>query len=70
MVTGRRLMTELAFVQAAEPPLIAYAFHIDETEYTMTCVALHPDSASLEFHMDLGWERFRAFAGRISRRAT
>ena len=28
----------------------------------MTVVAVHPDSASLEFHMDVGGTEFRKFA--------
>jgi hypothetical protein len=67
---ARRLMTDLvAFVEANEPQLVAYDFFIDETGATMTCVAMHPDSASMEFHMDLGWEKFRAFADHIDQRS-
>jgi hypothetical protein len=66
----RRLMTELvAFAEAHEPQLIAYDFYIEETANTLTCVALHPDSASMEFHMDIGWEKFRAFAHSIEQRS-
>lgn len=68
--TVQRLMTDLvAFVEANEPQLIAYDFFIDEGGATMTCVALHPDSASMEFHMDIGWEKFRAFAAHIQQRS-
>lgn len=68
--TVKKLMADLvAFVEASEPQLIAYDFFIDETESTMTCVALHPDSASMEFHMDVGWERFRAFSEHIDQRS-
>ena len=35
----------------------------------MTCVAVHPDSASMAFHMDIGWERFRAFNEHIDQRS-
>jgi hypothetical protein len=66
----KALMTELvAFAEANEPQLIGYDFFINESEKTMTCVALHPDSASMEFHMDIGWERFRAFSEHIDQRA-
>jgi hypothetical protein len=55
-------MRDLAeFVEAREPQLIAYHFYIDEAESTMTTVAVHPDSASLELHMELGGPKFRAF---------
>lgn len=68
--TVEALMAELvAFVEEKEPQLIAYDFFIDATEHTMTCVALHPDSASMEFHMDVGWEKFRAFGEHIDQRS-
>ncbi|WP_111412217.1 hypothetical protein [Billgrantia lactosivorans] len=64
------LMEDLvAFVDAHEPQLLTYEFFIDETESRMTCVALHPDSASMEFHMDVGWEKFRAFRELIDQRS-
>ncbi len=70
LATVKALMADLvAFVAANEPQLIAYDFFIDETKNTMTCVALHPDSASMEFHMDVGWEKFRAFSEHIDQRA-
>jgi hypothetical protein len=68
--TVRELMADLvAFVEAKEPQLIAYDFFIDETRNTMTCIALHPDSASMMFHMDIGWEKFRAFTQFIDQRS-
>ncbi|MEU8524780.1 hypothetical protein AB0C77_04140 [Streptomyces sp. NPDC048629] len=51
-----------AFVEEREPQLLAYHFYIDESASTMTLIATHPDSASMEFHMELGMERFRAFS--------
>ena len=64
------LMTDLAkFVEENEPQLISYAFYLDEAEGRMTTVAVHPDSASLEFHMDIGGERFARFAGLITLQA-
>lgn len=55
-------MRDLAdFIEAREPQLIAYRFYIDESESTMTTIAIHPDPASLELHMELGGPRFRAF---------
>ena len=47
------------FIEAREPQLISYGFHIDEDAGTMTVVAVHPDSASLELHMDVGGAEFR-----------
>ena len=68
--TVRELMADLVtFVKANEPQLIVYDFFIDETGAAMTCIALHPDSASMEFHMDIGWEKFRAFSDHIRQRS-
>jgi hypothetical protein len=47
------------FIEAREPQLITYGFYIDEEARKMTVVAVHPDSASLELHMDVGGEEFR-----------
>ena len=45
-----------------EPQLLTYGFYIDEEAAKMTVVAVHPDPASLEFHMDIGIEEFRKLA--------
>jgi hypothetical protein len=50
------------FIEAREPQLFAYAFYIDEEAATMTVVAVHPDSASLELHLDIGSGEFRKLA--------
>jgi hypothetical protein len=50
------------FVEANVPQLISYAFFLDADQTEMTVVAVHPDSASLEFHMDVGADEFRKFA--------
>ena len=49
------------FVEAKVPQLISYGFFLDEDRTQMTVVAVHPDSASLEFHMDTGGAEFRKF---------
>ncbi len=51
-----------AFVEANVPQLISYGFFLDAARTQMTVVAVHPDSASLEFHMDVGGAEFRKFA--------
>lgn len=56
------------FVEANMPRLISYGFFLDETHNTMTVVAVHPDSASLEFHLDKGADEFRQFADLIELR--
>lgn len=56
-------MDELVeFVEAEEPQLLSYGFFLDEDEAQLAVVAIHPDAASLEFHMDIGGPRFRGFA--------
>ncbi|MFE5300986.1 hypothetical protein [Streptomyces sp. NPDC056632] len=66
----RSAMRDLAaFVEANEPRLLAYRFFVDEPGATMTLLAVHPDSASLEFHLELGGPRFRAFAELIRMRS-
>ncbi len=57
---GVRRLVDL--IDAREPRLIAYGFYIDEEAAEMTVVAVHPDSASLELHMDVGAEEFRKLA--------
>jgi hypothetical protein len=54
---GVRRLVE--FIDAREPRLIAYGFYIDDAAGKMTVVAVHPDSASLELHMEVGGEEFR-----------
>jgi hypothetical protein len=50
------------FIDAREPQLLAYGFYIDEAASKMTVVAVHPDSASLELHMDIGSAEFGKLA--------
>jgi hypothetical protein len=50
------------FIDAREPQLITYGFYIDEDAARMTVVAVHPDSASLERHMEIGGGEFRKLA--------
>jgi hypothetical protein len=68
------------FIDAREPQLITYGFYIDEDAARMTVIAVHPDSASLELHMDIGSNEFAKLAhlltltaiecyGRLSERA-
>jgi hypothetical protein len=50
------------FIEAREPQLIVYGFYIDEDAMKLTVVAVHPDPASLELHMDIGSAEFRKLA--------
>jgi hypothetical protein len=54
-----------AFVDANVPRLLSYGFFLDRDRTRMTVVAVHPDSASLEFHMEVGGAEFRKFADLI-----
>jgi hypothetical protein len=51
-----------SFVEVNVPPLIAYGFFLNEDRTRMSVVAVHRDSASLLFHMDVGAGEFRKFA--------
>lgn len=51
-----------AFVQENVRRLLAYGFFLDDSRTRMTVVAVHPDSASLEFHLDAGAAEFRKFS--------
>ena len=53
----------MEFIDAREPQPISYGFYIDEDAGRMTVVAVHPDSASLERHMDVGGAEFRPTLG-------
>lgn len=53
------------FVRTHMPRLISYGFCFDDDRRRMTVVALHPDSQSLEHHMDVGAAEFRKFADLI-----
>jgi quinol monooxygenase YgiN len=57
------LMKELVdFVEANEPRPIAYQMFVDEDSRTMTVVQVHPDSASMEFHMHAAAAIFPRFS--------
>jgi len=65
----RKAIPELVgFIEEHEPQLISYAFYIDEQASAMTVVAVHPDSASLELHMEIGGPQFRKLAAFIDLR--
>jgi hypothetical protein len=49
------------FVEANEPRLIAYNVYLSEDGTTMTVVNVHPDSASLEYHMAVAGTLFPRF---------
>jgi hypothetical protein len=55
-------MKELAgFVEANEPQMISYGFFLDRERTRMTLIAIHPDAASMEFHLEVAGPLFRKF---------
>jgi hypothetical protein len=55
----RGIRALVAFVQNREPRLISYGFYLDEARRRMTVIAIHPDAASLEYHMEVAGPEFR-----------
>ena len=53
-------------IEELEPRLIAYGFHLDAASGRMTVTAVHPDSDSLELHLEVGREQFRSLADLIT----
>jgi hypothetical protein len=53
------------FVEVNMPQLISYGFFLNEARTLMTVIAVHPDSASLESHLDTGAAEFQKFADLI-----
>jgi hypothetical protein len=62
----KRIPPVVSFIEANEPQLIAYGFHVDERRGRMAVTAVQPDSASLELHMDVGREAFRTLGDLIT----
>ena len=59
LATVRELMADLVdFVEANEPQLIAYNFYVEESDNTMTCVVVHPDSQAREAIVRIAALRF------------
>ena len=56
------------YIDTHEPQLLAYGFYIDEAGSGMTLIAIHPDSSSLELHMEIGGPAFRKFTELIDLR--
>lgn len=59
----------VALVGPKEPQLVAYSIYLDEAERRMSVVAVHPDAASMELHMDVGAPGFARFEGLIDLRS-
>ncbi len=54
------------FVEANEPRIIAYNVYFNHDGTRMTVVQVHPDSASLEYHMEVAGSVVRQFAQLVS----
>jgi hypothetical protein len=54
------------FVEANEPQLIAYNVYFSDDGTRMTVASVHPDSASLEYHMKVAGPLFREFVGLVT----
>ena len=56
---ARRRLAELVdFVETNEPRMIAFNTYIDRDGNTVSIVQVHPDSASMEFHMQVNAKHF------------
>ena len=72
---GRRAELEAAigdladFVRQNEPRVIAYSVYLDEDLPEMTVLQVHPDSASMEFHMATAGPAFPQFADLVQMRS-
>ena len=61
---ARKSLAEHAeFVEANEPRLISFNFYLDPESRTVTIVQVHPDSASMDFHMQLIAEHITSALG-------
>ena len=51
----------VVFVQESEPRLLAYNAYLSDDGTRLTVVHVHPDSASLEYHLEVAGPIFRRF---------
>jgi hypothetical protein len=51
----------VAFIQSNVPRAVTYRIYLNEDDSLMTVVQIHPDSSSLEFHMQVGAPAFAKF---------
>ncbi|HUR17623.1 MAG TPA: hypothetical protein VMZ51_01645 [Acidimicrobiales bacterium] len=52
----------VAFVDAQQPQMATYGFYLEEDARRMVVVSVHPDSASLERHIEIGGPEFKRLA--------
>jgi quinol monooxygenase YgiN len=53
-----RLAELVEFVETNEPRMIAFNTYVDQEVNTLCIVQVHPDSASMEFHMQVNAKHF------------
>jgi quinol monooxygenase YgiN len=59
----KRAVADLVeFVRSNEPRPVVYEVYVDNTGSRMTVVQVHPDSASMEYHMTVAGPAFAGFA--------
>jgi quinol monooxygenase YgiN len=58
------------FVEANEPRLIAYNVYLSDDGTSMTVMHVHPDSASLEYHMEVIGPVLRRFVHLVTLTST
>ena len=51
-----------AFVERHQPQMASYCVYLDEDTRRMAVVSVHPDSASLERHIEIGTPEFKKLA--------
>ena len=54
------------FVDANEPRIISYNAYLSEDGTRINVVHMHPDTASLEHHLEVAGPRFRRFADLVT----
>jgi hypothetical protein len=60
---ARRVPELSRFVEAKEPRLIAFNEYVNEDRSEVTVVQVHPDAASMEFHLSVIGDRAREAYG-------
>jgi hypothetical protein len=57
------------FIEANVPPVLAYNVYLDDDRNGMTVIHVHRDSASLEYHLEVGGPAFRKLADLVTLRS-
>lgn len=68
-IVKEKIQHLVRFIDQRESQLLGYQFFFDEDADRMTVIAIHPDSASLETHMEVGRTAFAGFADFIDMQA-